>query len=126
MLNKLACALIAVLASCAGCAHTTPVTTKVSHVVDCTATQVKEQLPAVFTEVLTDLLSKDYVGLLTDIAKRVGDDVVVCAVKESAAAAESRASATPGVESPNADAIRANAAEYLRVREVKFAGASKN
>lgn len=120
MFNKLACIIVSVFVSSAACAHTTPAVTVVSHVVDCTTSEVKAQLPAVFTEVLTDLLSKDYVGLLTSVAKRVGDDVVVCAVRESAGAAASRASATPGVESPNADAIRANAAEYLRLREATF------
>lgn len=115
ILVALFCASLAV----SSCAHTTPVVTKIGHVVDCTATKVKEQIPAVFTDVLTDLLSSDYAKLLSDVARRVGDDVVACAVLASQQAASARMGATEAA-APNATAIRDHAEEYLRLREVQF------
>jgi hypothetical protein len=120
-------ALLSVSMAVPGCTTTgtpppaTPVLTKVVDVVDCAADKVQSQLPSIITDVTTDLLSKDYVGLLTKLAQRVGDDAVVCAVALAATAAENRKAAHPGSAQPNADVVTANAMAYLTAREVRFA-----
>lgn len=120
MLKRLR-ALIILAGCCAACATTQPVVTQVGHVVDCSAAAVVSQLPTIVSEVATDLLSKDYVSLLTDVGKRVGTDVLVCAVKVSSDGAEARMAATPG-EQPNAEVIQKHAAEYLLLTHAEFAG----
>ncbi len=119
MLRRLK-ALIALAGLCLSCATINPVVQKVGHAVDCSAKAVVSQLPSIVAEVATDLLAKDYVKLLTDIGKRVGTDALVCAVKVSADSAEVRMAATPGAQ-PNAEAIRTNGTEYLRMVDAQFA-----
>lgn len=120
MPNKLLVSAFVALLAFGSCAHTTPAVQVVGHVVDCSAKAVVDQLPTIVAEVATDLLSKDYVALLENVGRRVGTDVLVCAVKDSADGAAARMAATEG-EQPNASAIKTHAADYLRLRDVKFA-----
>ncbi len=112
-------AFLSVSMAVPGCATTQPVVTKVSNVVDCSAQTVVSQLPSIISEVVTDLLSTDYVKLLTDIGRRVGTDAMVCAVKVAGDRASVRMATTPG-DQPNAEAIRDHADTYLQLRDVKF------
>lgn len=112
--------LLILAGACASCATVQPTVTQVQGVVDCSAKAVVSQLPAIITDVTTDLLAKDYVKLLTDLAQRVGDDAVVCAVSLSAQAAENRKASHPGTAQPNADVVTTNAADYLRLRAVRL------
>ncbi len=120
MLRKLK-ALIILAGFCASCATTQPIVSKVEHVVDCSASAVVSQLPGIITEVATDLLSQNYVKLLTDLASKVGDDVVVCSVAASTGNAKARLAAGTAAQ-PNAETIAANGEAYLRARDVRFAG----
>ena len=121
MTNKLVSVFFAIVASCAGCATVKPIQTTAIGIVDCTAPKIEAQLPAIVTEVTTDLLSKDYLPLLISLGQRVGDDVVACGIQYASAQADARKSALPGVEEPNADKIQANVASYLTTRGVVFA-----
>lgn len=137
MLTKIAFALFAVIAACASCATVKPIETKavekVTEEVDCTLPKVEAQIPAILAEVNTDLTPieqqtvYDKLGALAvSLAKSLGEhlatDVLVCAVQASTASAADRMAATPGAQ-PNAERIRANAAAYLKARDVHFAAA---
>ena len=122
MINKLFATLIACIAAWSSCATTQPTLTKVEHIVSCAASEVKAQLPAILSEVATDLLSKDYAKLLADVGRRVGTDAMVCAVALASDSAGARMADTNG-EQPNAENIRTNAAAYLKARDVHFAAA---
>ena len=73
-------ALWAFFACSLACATVAPVTSKVKPVIDCTLPEIKAQIPAIITEVVTDLWSKSYDQLLNTLALRMRDDVVYCAV----------------------------------------------
>jgi len=114
-------ALLAVSMAIPACATTgSPVLTKVESAVDCSAGQVKAQLPNIITDVTTDLLSANYIKLLVDLAKRVGDDVVVCAVAAASSEAHARLASATAAQ-PNADRILDHAESYLSARGVTFA-----
>ncbi len=118
MLRKLK-ALIALAGLCLSCATVQPIVTKIGHAVDCSTNAVVSQLPAIITDVVTGLLSKDYMKILTDIASRVGDDALVCAVAASTGQARARLAAGTAAQ-PNAEAVARNGDEYLKLREVRF------
>ncbi len=126
MLRKLK-ALIILAGFCVscgnGCATTTPIVTAIGHAVDCSANAVVSQLPGIMTDVVTDLLSKDYMKLLTDLATRVGDDAVACGVAASTGAARARLAAGTAAQ-PNAEAVAGHGEEYLRLRDVRFTESS--
>ncbi len=100
-MRKLLAAFLVFLASCA------TVQPKAERVVDCTADKLQKQSVALFTEVLADLAAQDYMGLLADLATRVGQDVVICVVQEI----RMRKMALPGTD---AATMQAHATEYLR------------
>lgn len=109
---------IVVATSCAT-TQPTPTLTKVSHAVDCTKDEVQSQIPSIVTTIATNLLSHNYVGLLINLARQVGEDAVICGVQFARADAVHRASLAPG-QQPNADLITQHATEYLSAREVTF------
>lgn len=113
--------LLTFIAAFLGCGTTgSPVITKVSHTIDCTIDQVKEQLPAIVDDASTCLVGGNYLACLAQLGIRVGDDAVVCAVAVAKAEAVHRASGRPGMQ-PNAEAITAHADDYLARRGVTFA-----
>lgn len=97
-----ACAAVLVLLT--ACATMQP---KAERVVDCTGSKMREQSAVLFMEVLADLAAQDYMGLLANLAVRVGPDVVICVVQEI----QTRKMAAPGAD---AATIQAHAAEYMR------------
>lgn len=113
-------ALLSVSLALPACATVQPVLTKVEGAVDCNAKQIKAQLPSIIATIATDLLSQDYAAFLTSLAAQEGDDIVICGVQASAAAAASRAAETPGAL-PNQSIIQAHASAYLSARGVVFA-----
>lgn len=107
-----------------GCATTQPIVDKIDHVIDCLKPEVSQQIPAIVSEVATDLLAGNYADLLTKLEQRATSDVVICAVKESVGQAAVRASTTAGAQ-PNASKIQVNGNDYLKARGATFAsGAS--
>ncbi len=112
---------LAVMAALAGssCAIMQPSVTKVEHVVDCAEPAIASQLPAIASEAATDLLSQDYDKALTDILRRVGSDVLVCAVKSNLDAANARMAAGTGTQS--SAVVRAHAQDYLHRVDARFA-----
>jgi len=132
MTTKIASALFAIVAACSGCATTTPALTKVGHEVSCVASDIASQIPAIIIEVGTDLaaptsaasadlLTQLESSLVKSLGPRLATDTVVCAVKVSSESADARMASATG-EQPNAAKIKANAAEYLRLRQVSFPG----
>ena len=132
MPTKILAALFAVVAACSSCATTRPVLTKVGHEVSCVASEIASQIPAIIIEVGTDLaaptaaasadrLTQLESSLVKSLGPRLATDVVVCAVKESSDGADKRMASTVA-EQPNAAKIKANAAEYLRLRDAHFVG----
>jgi len=119
MLKPTAAALL--VAALAGCHAVKPpvTTTQITHAVDCTRDQIEQQIPALITEVTTDLLDDDYTHMLNQLGAKVGDDVLVCTIQASAASADARKSEAAG-DSPNADVVMTNADAYLKLRGVTF------
>ncbi len=94
-----------------------PVLSKVEGAIDCTAPLIVSQRVAIAEEVARDLASVDWAALLADLANRVKDDVVICAVQASVA----KASAPAATSSSTADdPIVKNGRAYLFARDVHF------
>jgi len=102
-MRKLLAAFLVLLTSCA------TVAPKAENTAKCTADKIVQQRDAILSEVIADLAAQNYVALLTELAMRVGQDVVTCAVQEAYTTKQLKA--VPGADT---SVIKAHAAEYLR------------
>ena len=75
----------------------------------CASSRIAGEIPAIKAEVAADLASQDYVKLLEDLGKRVGKDVVICAVREYTGV---------GVGPASDPVVRSHAQDYLKANGV--------
>jgi hypothetical protein len=103
-----------------GCATVkTPVIEKARETVDCLKPQVPEGIIKVIDAVQTALSTADYLGTLERLAKDVGQEVLLCAVREVGGEAKARYSASNGT-AVNQGAIADRATAYLEAKRVTF------
>lgn len=120
-MKRLLAAIYFCLAFTAACGTTgQPVLTTVSHVVDCTVDQVRQQIPSIVDDAATCLVGGNYLACLTQLGTRVGEDAMLCAVALAGSEAGHRMAMSPMGAQPNASAIREHAESYLTARDVRF------
>jgi hypothetical protein len=75
----------------------------------CASSRIVTEVPAIKAEVLADLASQNYAALLEDMGKRLGTDLVICAVREYTGV---------GAGSAGDPVVRDHAQQYLKAHGI--------